>query len=66
LRPAHSSSQPDRSCVARHPNFPVAAFVAQVIGQFEPNPVDARHAAKRYEAADALVPQEGTLVAKKL
>jgi len=65
LRPARRSS-PDEGAVAQVLRFPVASFVAHVIGQYDRPYADPRLAAQSYEAADALVPPQGTLLAKKL
>jgi len=67
LRPAQRFSA-SRAETATAPlvRFPVAAFAAQVIAQFDRTDADPRLVAQSYEAADALVPPQGTLVATKL
>ena len=66
LRPAQRSSAADTEFVAPRVRFPVASFAAQVIAQFDRAEADPRLVAQSYEAADALVPPQGTLVATEL
>lgn len=54
LRPAHRTAAQPRDPFASPARLPVAAFVAHVIGQFEPNDADGAMVVRAYDAADAL------------